>query len=353
MKINYPKLNAAFIEMAKNMKSNGDCKLSANSLLDRFAKGLKLKSRQELKHNLSTDALQSSSKSTLQLTDTNEFKSLIEATTTYFADEYQGFFRSNEKLNLLINRHQHNALGIFISDEFYGDFFWDQFGLYATDFLVSHENPDLVEYAVNRLNDELHTTDLSASHYQSVKHLMAELVSKSLAEQLNGVALDIGHSIQHAYIANGCIWDEWIYEYTKSKIRKCFNGENCDKFIPEDFHETFKESVEEQFKELGYYPLEFTIKHENNAQCNNCGSKHGDKKYGYDACMAAYSACGLLKNGRLSDESKELDNKPIEYLCRNCCEQHGIHFVGLAENKIGRKHCHLCLDNSDSELHIK
>ena len=52
MKLTYKKLNSIFISMAQSMKSNGECSLGANSLLDRFAKSASFNSRQELKSTL-------------------------------------------------------------------------------------------------------------------------------------------------------------------------------------------------------------------------------------------------------------------------------------------------------------
>ena len=42
----------------------------------------------------------------------------------------------------------------------------------------------------------------------------------------------------------------------------------------------------------------------------------------------------------------------IFYLCKKCCELNSVRFSGIAVNMIGRKSCHLCGNNSDTELEV-
>jgi len=41
----------------------------------------------------------------------------------------------------------------------------------------------------------------------------------------------------------------------------------------------------------------------------------------------------------------------VKYICQTCCDRNKIHFIGLAENKVGRKACYLCGDN-EYDLHM-
>jgi len=42
----------------------------------------------------------------------------------------------------------------------------------------------------------------------------------------------------------------------------------------------------------------------------------------------------------------------IYYLCKECCDYHGVYFSGIAANPVGRKSCHFCKNNTDNELEV-
>lgn len=41
----------------------------------------------------------------------------------------------------------------------------------------------------------------------------------------------------------------------------------------------------------------------------------------------------------------------LRYLCKDCCDKRGLSFNGMVENKVGRKNCYDCSDNSSTSLH--
>lgn len=358
MNLNYKKLNAIFIEMAKNMKLNGECNLGANSLLDRFAKGAKLKSRQELKHNLSKSCTSTPQELTCANENLGKFPQLVDFTATHFANEYQGLFRSNEKLIQLVKDHKEQALGIFISDEFYGDFFWDQFGLFASEFKVEPKHPELMAYAFDMLDGEIQTVGLNHRRYESLSHLVSELASKHLAEQLSHDSIEIAECVQQAFILNKFVWSEWIYNYAKAKVQESLTGKLSGKYVPEQHIEAFKEYALDHFEHFECYPLSFAVECDCGSSCSLCNS-HGDIEYDHDACWTSYGLCGLLENGELPEPKKQellepnlQEDDQITYLCEPCCEQAGITFFGWADNEVGRKSCTHCNDNTPSKLHI-
>lgn len=43
-------------------------------------------------------------------------------------------------------------------------------------------------------------------------------------------------------------------------------------------------------------------------------------------------------------------NRPVEYICYDCCEEYEVWYAGEVSNKKGYLHCDVCGKNKDDEM---
>lgn len=229
MKLTYQKLNAIITKMAQSMKSNGECNLSSNSLMDRFAKAANYKSRQEMKSTIKKEEAKAiEGFGTLLVESYREVLTPKSNDTTHnseiFSDSIHlirlelSQYMAKEYVDLLYRedykRHmeEHGSNGIELYENYLFEchcdsFLMDSRGLFFKELSFEKLNESgkkteiLFEYSKKHISSEssLNTDELDLRRVNNLESLLWQMVKTDLCSKIEGKLFEL-NQIASAYL---------------------------------------------------------------------------------------------------------------------------------------------------------
>ncbi|WP_210499106.1 hypothetical protein [Vibrio crassostreae] len=209
----YKVLNAAAIEMSKTMKVNGECYLSANSLLDRMAKSAKFKSRQEMKAVINKH-FEAQSKE-LKV----DFFEIGKEFIDYMVVSYSLLLTENTDFVVHLKKYPSTEEALEVYTDNYGiiSFTEEEHALFGAEFTFAASN-ELNQLVTRKLNTEVTVSNFAASSYESINEMLREFANKQVLGLFSHAEPNVTEKTIEAFRAEGFKWSETVLEVVRDEL---------------------------------------------------------------------------------------------------------------------------------------